>query len=240
MPRKLLVDAHAHLYGFKDPERFRTISIIVVAEDYRTSLEALRLGEKFDNVFPSVGVHPWMLSEVSDEEIRNVCTLIDRQDVRCIGEVGLDRRYGRAYFDRQLEVFETFAKLASEHSLPMNLHCLDAWHKALDILLKNDVPRALFHWYTGPLNLLEKISSVGYFVSINPMGAIQRKNREAARLMDIRSILTESDGPYVYRGVLLEPPMVENSLKIIAEVKGMDRKVVEDIVAENFRKFLGI
>jgi TatD DNase family protein len=236
----LLVDAHSHLYGFENPEKFRTISIIVVAEDYRTSLEALRLGEKFDNVFPSVGVHPWKISEVSDEEIKNVCELISRQDVKCIGEVGLDRRHARASFERQLEVFDTFAKLASEYSLPMNLHCLDAWQKALDILLKNDVPRALFHWYTGPLNLLEKISSVGYFVSINPMGVVQKKHREVARLMNIRSILTESDGPYVYRGVLLEPPMVENSLNIIAEVKGMDRKVVGSIVAENFRKFLGI
>lgn len=236
--RKLLVDAHSHLYGFKNPEKFRTITIIVVAEDYHTSLEALRLGEKFDNAFPSVGVHPWKLSEVSNEEIKNVCMLISRHDVRCIGEVGLDRRYAKNSFERQLEVFETFAKLASEHSLPMNLHCLDAWQKALDVLLKNDVPRALFHWYTGPLDLLEKISSVGYFVSINPMCAIQKRHKEVARAVDINSVLTESDGSYVYRGVKLEPPMVENSLNTIAEVKNLSREIVEETIAINFKRFL--
>jgi len=232
------VDAHAHLYEFEKPEKFRTIAIIVVAEDYHTSLEALRLGEKFDNVFPSVGVHPWKLSKVNDEEVRNVCTLISRHDVKCIGEVGLDRRYARDSFERQLEVFDTFTKLAYEYSLPMNLHCLDAWQKALDILLKNDVPRALFHWYTGPLDLLEKISSVGYFVSINPMCAIQKRHKEVAKAVDVRSVLTESDGPYVYRGVKLEPPMVESSLNIIAEVKNMSKEVIEEVVAENFKKFL--
>ncbi|MCS7136259.1 MAG: TatD family hydrolase [Nitrososphaerota archaeon] len=236
----MLVDAHAHLYGFKDPEKFSGIAIIVVAEDYHTSLEALRLGERFNNVFPCVGVHPWKLSEVSDEEIKNVCRLIGKYDVKCIGEVGLDRRHARTSFDRQLEVFNTFVRLASEYSLPMNLHCLDTWQKVLDILLKNDVTKALFHWYTGPLNLLEKISSAGYFISINPMSAIQKRHKEAARLMDIRSILTESDGAYVYRGVLLEPSMVENSLNVISEVKGMDKEVVKRTVAENFRNFLKI
>ncbi|MEM3066170.1 MAG: TatD family hydrolase [Nitrososphaerota archaeon] len=233
------MDAHSHLYEFKNPERFRNIAIIVVAEDYHTSLEALRLGESLDNVSPSVGIHPWKLLEVSDDEVKEVCRLIGRGGVKCIGEVGLDKRHAKASFERQMEVFDTFARLAFEYSLPMNLHCLDAWQKTLDILLKRDVSRALFHWYTGPLDLLEKISSVGYFVSINPMGAIQKRHREVARLTDIRSILTESDGPYVYRGVRLEPPMVENSLTVIAEARGMYREVVEERVAENFRKFLG-
>lgn len=236
----MLVDSHCHLYAFERPENFRDIYILVVAEDYSTSLESIRLANSMENVFASVGIHPWNLHKAGRDDLDNAFKLAKDDVVKCIGEVGLDRRYAKAPFDKQLEVFESFAKISKECSLPMNVHCLDAWRVTLDVALRIDVPKVLFHWYTGPDDVLDSICSVGYFVSINPSARIQPKHREVARRAEIGCILSESDGPYNYRGIFLEPSMVKDVIRLIAELKGMDEEAVSSRVYDNFRSFLKV
>ncbi len=214
------------------------MKIICVAEDFESSMKSLSLAEEFPNIISFIGIHPWNVEEVSRSELENVIQLVEkRDDIRGLGEVGLDGKMKKTY-EKQMEVFKRFCILASEYDLPMNIHARAAWREVLEILRKYDVEHAIIHWFSGPIELLDEIALSGYFITINPAVRIQERHRRVLEEASMEIILTESDGPYSYRGLNLRPDMIKDLVKYIAEVKGMCEEVVEERIASNFRKLI--
>jgi len=235
----MLVDAHCHAYEFseRELEKYQSIRIICVSEDLESSRKSLELSEKFPNMVPFIGLHPWNVAEASRTELDEVLRLIDREEVFGIGEVGLDKRKAVSY-ERQKEFFQKFCEASREYGLPMNIHALDSWTEVLEMLRRYDIESAVLHWYSGPIELLEELSEDGYMITINPAVKIQNKHRRVLEEADLDMILTESDGPYHYRGLDLKPDMISELVKFIAEVKGIAPSTVEDLVESNLRRFL--
>ena len=236
----MLIDAHSHAYDLprKELEKYRSMRIVSVSEDLESSLKTLSIAEEFPNIIPFVGVHPWRLGEVSGSEIEEVLRLVEkRDDVRGVGEVGLDREIGESY-ERQKEVFRKFCSLASEYDLPVNVHARAAWRDALELLEKFEVEKAVIHWYTGPIELLEEIAQDGYMITINPAVKIQEKHRRVLEEAELNLILTESDSPYRYRGLDLKPELIGDLLRFISEVKKIDEEALESVIASNFRRLI--
>jgi len=236
----LLIDAHSHAYDLprRELEKYRSMRIVSVSEDLESSLKTLSIAEEFPNIIPFVGVHPWRLGEVSGSEVEEVLRLVEkREDVKGIGEVGLDRKIEESY-ERQKEVFKKFCSLASEYDLPVNVHARAAWKDALEILEKLEVEKAVIHWYSGPIELLDEIAQIGYMITINPAVKIQERHRRVLEEAELNIILTESDGPYRYRGLDLKPEMIRDLIKFISEVKKVNEETLENIIASNFRRLI--
>lgn len=234
----MLVDSHCHVYGFRpdELEKFKDILIIGVAEDYESSIKNLEISRDFLNIYPFVGVHPWNIKGIVNQEIEKILDLVGRS--RGIGEVGLDERYGKKSLEEQIVVFKMFCEVASEKNLPMNIHALDAWRESFNIVTSYNVKRVLFHWYTGPLSLLEDIASQKYYISINPAVIIQAKHKAILEKAEVDILLTESDGPYIYRGMSLDPLKIRELLQIIAAIKEIPLEYLEKVIEENLRRFL--
>jgi TatD DNase family protein len=94
----------------------------------------------------------------------------------------------------------------------------------------------LIHWYTGPLDLLETIRDLGYYISINPAVTIQKKHQEAAKTADRRFVLVESDGPYEYRGMRLTPPAILKTVEKLAELWDAAEDYVREVVETNAKR----
>ena len=236
----MLIDAHSHAYDLprRELEKYRSMRIVSVSEDLESSLKTLSIAEEFPNIIPFVGVHPWRLGEVSGSEVEEVLRLVEkREDVKGIGEVGLDRKIEESY-ERQKEVFKKFCSLASEYDLPVNVHARAAWKDALEILEKLEVEKAVIHWYSGPIELLDEIAQIGYMITINPAVKIQERHRRVLEEAELNIILTESDGPYRYRGLDLKPEMIRDLIKFISEVKKVNEETLENIIASNFRRLI--
>lgn len=236
----MLIDAHCHAYGFreKELEEFSEMKLISVAEDLETSIQNVKLSKNHKNIIPFAGIHPWNIEEYSGEVFDEVVNLVRAGRAKGLGEVGIDKRF-RKMWNKQLELFEKFCSLASELDIPLNIHALNAWSQALTILRKYSVKRALFHWYSGPIELLKEIEESGYYISINPSIKIQPKHRRVLEKAGLDMILTESDGPYRYRGMLLKPSMIRGLLDVIADVNGVSAEYVEKVVERNLERFLG-
>ncbi len=238
-----LVDVHCHLYEFKrtDIDDFKDMLILAVSDDYESSRKTLELADEYSNVIPAVGLHPWLLSEVNPkEELKRISKLINNYDVRVLGEIGLDKKFTPETFNKQLEVFRELLALAKDYDLKVNLHAAGAWREVYDEVLSYDIDSVLFHWYTGPLDLLEEIISQGFFISINPAIKIQDKHRKVLEYAKIDHILTESDGPYNYRGLKLTPKMVEELVKSISILKNLPLETVKTKIFENFTRYVGV
>lgn len=236
----MYTDSHCHLHEFSDDEvgGFRGVLIAAVSDDLESSRRTMRLAERFSNVVPLVGIHPWSVKESRLADLEGVEELA--REAAGLGEIGLDKRYHVDVLDKQRDFFIRQLRLAREYGKPVNLHCLDAWRECLDLVLKVDVGSAVFHWYNGPLDLIEEISGYGFYISINSAIRVQEKHKRVARAVPLDRMLVESDGPYNYRGLRLTPRMIPETLNLIGELVRVSPRDLEDRVYRNFARVFKI
>jgi TatD DNase family protein len=243
----LIVDVHCHLYEYSRDyieklfSKMRDLVVVAVSDDYESSLRTLDLARRYKRVIPCLGLHPWEVGRVKDpiEEARRIVELAERENAPCLGEIGLDTKFVAETINAQREVFRFFLSYAkSSRPILLNVHAAGTWEEVLNYLSGMSSAIALIHWYTGPLHLLTRIRDSGFYISINPAVKIQHKHREVVRYAPLDILLTESDGPYDYRGLKLSPELIPEVLSVAAEIKGIDREALSEAVAGNFQRIL--
>ena len=234
-----LSDSHCHLHAMEEEARkYEDMLIVAVSEDLPTSRKTTELAGTLNNVIPCIGLHPWKVARKGTGWIKELEKLIDL-GAKCVGEIGLDKVFYPKTYEEQLSAFKAQVKLAKEYGLPVNLHALGAWREVLDILMKEDIERAVIHWYVGPIDLIEEIREAGYFLSVNPIIEVEEAHKAAVKKADIEMLLTESDAPYEYKGIKLRPEKVKESIGAIASLKGISEEEVTQKVLENLKRYLG-
>lgn len=232
------IDAHCHFYSFNKEEVDKISSltnfiIVAVSDDLNSTIKTLNSANKIGIIVPCVGLHPWNVkSEDSLVEVDKITEKIE--NAQCIGEVGLDQRFNKENYNLQKEVFYKFVEIAKKSNKPINIHALDAWREAFEIVKSYNIKKAIFHWYSGPTDLLKHFEKEGYFITINPSVTFQRKHGRVLKEAPLKILLTESDGPYNYRGKILHPIDVKNLVRYIAEVKKLKEEEVIKAILTNY------
>lgn len=242
----VVYDMHCHLheYSLRELEEIleasRGLRIVAVSDDLESTLKTLEIEAVYpDRVIACVGLHPWSIGEEPLHKLETLVEVAERGGVRCIGEVGLDARFVPQHtWGIQVRVFRRFLELARELGALVNIHAPDAWSEVLGELIEYDVEKALFHWYTGPLNLVDVIGERGYKVSINPALKIQEKHARIAAYTPVEYMVFESDAPYDYKGLKLNPLMVRESMEIVSKLKRIDIEILIDKARWNSERLL--
>ncbi|WP_440059679.1 TatD family hydrolase [Thermogladius sp. 4427co] len=236
-----LVDAHVHCHEMSvsdiDSLSAEGFILVCVSDDYESSIKTIELAEKYNSIVPCIGVHPW---EIGREDFRKVLDLVEKNidRVKCLGEVGLDKQFVPETFDKQLEFFSRIVEISREYKLLLNLHTPKAWRDVYEILLRRDIEKAYFHWYTGPVDLMEEIQGAGYYIGLNPAFKIQGKHRDIIQRANLDKALTESDAPYEYKGLKLSPRMIHETISYISETRGVDKNNLVEMFYRNLLKLI--
>jgi TatD DNase family protein len=122
--------------------------------------------------------------------------------------------------EKQEEVLHGLLKIALGEKKPVLLHARRAWAEALRILEKLAVERAIFHWYSGPLDILQQVFAQGYWVSATPAVAYSAKHRLAIQAAPLDQLVLETDAPEPYLGIKSEPKDLLKTLQSVSELKG--------------------
>ncbi|OYT40547.1 MAG: deoxyribonuclease [Desulfurococcales archaeon ex4484_58] len=237
------VDMHCHCHELPH-DRIReflsdNIILVCVSDNVPSSYDTLELSREFREIIPCIGIHPWEVHNYSEKDLENLIEKGIENNIECLGEVGLDKLFYARTYDHQMKLFKIVIKYAKEYDLVLNLHTAGTWKEVYELLIKNDISRAYFHWYTGSLNLLNDIISSGYYIGLNPAWKIQDKHRRVLEKTPLDYILTESDSPYKYRGLELSPSMIRETIEFLAEKHGLS---VNDVVWKiwfNFKRLFG-
>lgn len=251
-----LIDTHAHLDSVQDIngalERVveaGVIGILAVGEDLASNQKnlALKHSKRGLEILVGLGIHPGrIVSEQLNEEFAFIEQHIS--EASAVGEIGLDFWYkwvrkDDQKKDEQRSVYRRLLGLAVSHGLPAVIHTRGAWREALEIAQEMKVRRAVFHWYSGPLDVLEDILDAGYFISASPSAAYSPESRQALEVAPVEQTLVETDSPVYYKhcdgGFQAEPKDVFRTLKYYATLKHRGEDDLAPVLNQNARTLFG-
>ena len=220
-----LIDTHAHLDGIPDLEgalhRAQDAGIhavVGVGTDRASNEKILRVADRFPKfVLPAVGLHPWRL-DGADLEVN--IDFIEKELPGCValGEVGLDFAI-QTPRKIQEDILRRLLAVAFREKKPVLLHARRAWAEALRLLKSFPVERAIFHWYSGPPDVLQEVFAQGYLISATPAAAYSARHRQALLAAPWSHLVLETDAPEVYEGNPSEPRDLLKSLQAVSELK---------------------
>jgi TatD DNase family protein len=249
-------DIHSHLNFPKEyPDLELVISAmaemetgtIVVGTDYESSLRAVELGNKHENIWVCIGVHPADDPSAS-WEVERFNKLISNPRVVAIGECGLDffHQDKEKDFERQKKLFLEQVEFALKHDRPVMIHSRDAYPELLEILesLKktHENLRGNVHFFAGTLEEAKRFWAIDFTTSFTGVITFARNYDEVIKNAPLEMIMSETDAPYVaptpYRGKRNEPSYVSEVVKKIAEIRGEDFETVQKaLISNTFRLF---
>jgi len=242
----LLVDGHAHLNELSDlseslqeAKAAGVRGIVAVGMDVESNKKILKIAEANTRfVYPAMGYHPWVIKEQEIEA--NLSFVRDHAgEGVALGEIGLDYKI-KVRKELQWEVFGELLDIALESDKPVIVHCRYSHRRAFDMVRERKIERAVFHWYSGPLRLLDEILEAGYLISATPALAYSPPHQEAIKRAPIERILLETDTPVVYQGREARPKNVRITLDDVSRLKGLDPSVVSKQTTENASRFFKI
>lgn len=257
-----MIDIHCHLNFHKFEHDVDAVihrafekgvkKIVNVGTSLESSEHAVRLAEKYENLFAIVGIHPHHADKVVETFIKKLEKIAQHKKVIGIGEIGMDffsyQSNGIVDPKQQRKVFEQQLELAHRLKLPLQIHNRQAGKDILEILdyHKNSLETVpgMFHCMSGNLDFLKKVLDRGFYVGFD--GNITYEGLapgEDTKLTDLVSyaplqrIVIETDSPYLtpipHRGTRNEPQYVILTAHFIAQVKGIPPASVIDQTTEN-------
>ena len=249
-----MIDTHAHLDHVKDLPGVLTSAgeagvsaIVAVGEDLESNRKILDISRSVSHprVYPGFGFHPDRVHRQDCESCLAFIKTHSREAV-AVGEIGLDFSYpwvrGNASLkEKQREVFRLFLRAASDADLPAVIHSRGAWQDCVDITLEEGTRKAVFHWYSGPLNVLETILSRGYYVSCSPSLAYSKPAQAVVLATPWDRLLVETDTPVFYRnpdgpgGFTATPGDVRKTLTEVCRIKKYSEDAAAEVLNRNAR-----
>ncbi len=250
-----LIDTHAHLEEvesldrvLKEAERAGVTSIITMGSTHKSNEWALKISEKQSwgkvKVYAALGLHPWGLEDLN---IDSTLGFIRKNVERAVGvgEIGLDywlREVRRDLEKKKIQklVFRSLLEIAKDHDKPASIHSRGAWEDCLEMVREVGLKKVVFHWFSGPTEVLEGVLMEKFFISATPAVAFSREHRRAVQVAPLESLLLETDSPVKYRGEVSQPAHIIKSLKAVAGLKGIDEETVANETTKNARTIFKI
>jgi TatD DNase family protein len=182
-----------------------------------------------------------------EEALAGIDGLAALPQVVAVGETGMDTfRTGPEGARAQEESFRRHIAIAKAHGKAVMIHDRDAHDDVFRILAEEGAPeRVVFHCFSGDAGMARMCAEHGYFMSFagNVTFASAESLREAAAAAPPELVLVETDAPFLtpkpYRGRPNAPYLIPHTLRLLAEVKGMDEDELAGIVAGNARRAFG-
>ena len=257
----ILVDSHAHLeFPQFDADREQVIArareagvATILAIGSGSGPQALEVGielaTKYDWMLASIGIHPHEARLATEAHYARLAELARHPRVVAWGEIGLDYHYDHSPREVQVTVFRQQLELAREASLPVIIHCREAWDDCLDILetdWKGTGKGGILHCFSGTLAGAERALAMGFLISFAGNLTYQKAEnlRAVARQLPSERLLIETDAPFLapqaFRGRRNEPAYVVEVARKLAEVRGITVEEAAELTARNFRRLFGL
>ena len=217
------------------------------------SIIASEIADQYSQMCVSTaGIHPHNAKEYSPEMFKEIKDLLTKEQVKCIGETGLDFNRNFSSPDDQQKSFEAHLELSIDINKPLFLHERDAHEKFVEIILPyiNLIPKGVVHCFTGDEGALLKYIEMGFFIGITGWLCDERRGKhleELIPLIPLEKLLIETDSPYLLprdmgldNSTRNEPKYLKHIAKKVASHRNESEELVLSAIYMNSLDFFDI
>jgi TatD DNase family protein len=240
----MIVDSHCHIDLYPNPteliKKCENEGIIV--------LGMTNLPSHFEMGYPHVisskkvrlalGLHPLF----AEQHVKEWPMFLKNfSKTSYIGEIGLDFSWeGIKTKNEQLVSFNLILKLIQNNPKKVvSLHSRRAEKVILNMLLEYNIKTAIFHWYSGPLGLIDEIAESGFYFSVNSAMSESENGIKIIKRIPMNRLLTETDGPFIkLDGRIVSPLDIVGIEKKIAVIKNVSYFEMNETIKSNFSKII--
>ncbi|ADJ26144.1 hydrolase, TatD family [Dehalogenimonas lykanthroporepellens BL-DC-9] len=256
-----LIDSHAHL----DLSQFSAdldavlkratdagISrIITIGIDLRSSREAVRLAETYDNIYASVGIHPCDSGTADETTLTEIEKLAAMPRVVAIGETGMDFYHKPFSEANQRESLLFHLDLAVRTNLPVVIHNRQADQSIVPLLLKwaesnPSHPKGVIHCFNDKVEVAQRYINAGFHISVGGYVTYPsaKSIHESLRGIPLNRLLLETDCPFLppqgHRGQRNEPAYLVQTAEALAEIRDIPVKELTEATTANTERLFAL
>ena len=105
-----MIDTHSHVYEEEMPNykeiieecKNKDIFMIINGVDNKSNKEIIDLANKYDNVYPAIGLNYDQIDYFTDKDLEDLEELIKSNKIVALGEIGLDYYWTKENKDKQI------------------------------------------------------------------------------------------------------------------------------------------
>lgn len=238
-----MLDTHCHIDLYPKPELilnecdrngFPILSMTNLPSHFERGIPFFQNRNK---VRQALGMHPlYALHHKKEFPI----FLSNLSKTSYIGEVGLDfSKEGIDTKEIQIQTFERILNIVADKKKLLSIHSRKAEKEVFNLLKKYKIKNAIFHWYSGGLNLIVEIIQEGYYFSINPSMTKSVSGKKVISKIPQKLVLTETDGPFINENNLpIRPGQVHTVITYLANEWNVNESEVKQRILSNFNHLL--
>lgn len=248
-----MIDTHAHL----DDEQYENAHemienfaqdglemVFTVGCDLSGISNAVKLAEKYDNVYAIIGFHP----DYVDQFDESVFELLNHPKVIGVGEIGLDYHTRKDNKEAQKQMFVRQLEIAHANHMPIEIHSRDAVGDTLEVLKTHRdllTDGGIWHCFNESYEVFKEAKKLGLLVAFGGVTTFKNAHtsHELIKNIDLGDVVFETDCPYLtpepLRGKAInQPKYVRYTAQHFADLKEMNIDKVIDASNKNvFRLF---
>ena len=178
-------------------------AMVVTGSTLAESEKALMLAKQYPNcLYATAGIHPLHADEWQDDFRYEFKRLLTQDEVKAVGETGLDFFRNLCPQATQEKAFEAQIELAIELQMPMFLHQREAHHRFQPILknARDKLTNVVVHCFTDNQKALYDYLDLDCHIGITGWICDERRGQHLTQLVanipDNR-LLIETDAPYL-------------------------------------------
>ena len=196
-----MIDAHVHLDQFRQPlaiarqaesAKIVTVACTFMPSDFALCLPVIR---SFKYIRFALGLHP----TCADKHEREYGLFREYvNSTSYIGEVGLDfsSEFEKTK-DIQIRSLQVVLEAVRNRPRFITFHSRKAEETLLAMIDEYSISNAVFHWYTGPADLIPEILARGHYFSVNLAMLYSKAGQHIISCIPRNHVLTETDGPFI-------------------------------------------
>ena len=244
----MLIDAHTHIDMFDDAtlptalaeieqNQIFTLSVTIDVAAYQ---RAKQIAANNPLIVPLFGIHPWEAHRFA-HDLDSLAPLLAESPM--LGEIGLDFLLvkDKTLYPQQFEVFDYFLDTAVSQQKIINIHGLGAETAVLERLEQFQPPTPIVHWYSGPLNLIDRYLAVGTYFTFGVELLHSEKIEQILAAIPPDRLLTETDNPGANQHFAHQPgtpALIQQVTAKMARCRQISEVEVDAQLNQNFTRLI--
>jgi TatD DNase family protein len=257
----MLIDSHAHLTGrdvlphvdeyLAAAKAGDVEAIINICTDLPSLEEGIKLHTRAGWIYNAGATTPHDVEKEGEANFSRFAMAARGGDLVAVGETGLDYHYDHSDRSIQKQFLRRYLHLALETSLPVIIHCREAFADLFEILDKDystqgKVAPGVLHCFTGTAKEAEEVIKRGWYLSLSGIVTFKKsiELQEIAKMVPLNQLLIETDTPYLapmpHRGKMNQPAYVVHTASFIAHLRNSDPSDIIQSTNTNAKNLFGI